>query len=62
LKGLGPILPDWVHAIIYIFIITAAAIVSGYYTQNILGVFAGVGVAHFLASAIIKRIPGFWGN
>ncbi|MFO7951796.1 MAG: hypothetical protein R6U91_03170 [Bacillota bacterium] len=55
-------MPDWIHALVYMVIVIAVALAAGYYTQNILGLFAGLGLAHFLASAIIKLIPGFWGN
>ncbi len=55
-------MPDWVHAILYILIVATTAYLAAYYTQNALGMIAGIGVGHFLASAIVKRLPGFWGS
>ena len=55
-------MPDWIHSIVYIIIVAMGAFLGGYYTQNILGIFAGIGLAHFVVSAVIKRIPGFWGS
>ncbi len=55
-------MPDWVHPIIYIAVMAAAVYLALYYTQNLLGLLLGLGFGHFLAAAIVKNIPGFWGS
>jgi len=55
-------MPDWLHSLLYIAVIASTAYLGSYYAQNIFGLFGGLIVGHFLATAIIKRLPGFWGN
>lgn len=55
-------MPDWIHAVIYIIIMSAIVIVTAYYTENILAVIISIMAGHTFATALIKRLPGFWGS
>ncbi len=55
-------MPDWVHSILYIAIMATIMITTAYYTENIIAVIASLIVGHIFTSAIIKLMPGFWGD
>lgn len=55
-------MPDWTHSILYLVIMTLALLLSAYYTASIWGLIAGLIIGHLLATAIITRLPGFWGR
>ncbi len=55
-------MPDWIHAVIYIIVMSAIVLVTAYYTENILAVIISIMAGHTFATALIKRLPGFWGR
>ncbi len=55
-------MPDWVHSIVYIGIMTAAIALTAYYTENIFLVIVSMMAGHIVATAVVKKLPGFWGS
>jgi len=55
-------IPDWVHSILYIAIMAIIMVITAYYTENIIAVIFSLVVGHIFASAIIRFLPGFWGD
>jgi len=55
-------MPDWVHAVLYIAIMTTIIAVTAYYTENIFAVLISMMAGHIFATAVVKRLPGFWNN
>ncbi len=55
-------MPDWVHAILYIAIMTTIIAITAFYTQNIFAVLVSIMAGHIFATAVVKRLPGFWGQ
>jgi len=55
-------LPDWVHAVLYILIVTVSMFLVFNIDESIWAMIAGLIGGHFLAVAVIKRLPGFWGK
>jgi len=55
-------MPDWVHSIVYISIMSSAIVLTAYYTENIFLVMVSMMAGHIFATAVIKRLPGFWGQ
>lgn len=55
-------MPDWMHSLLYIVILTGIIVLTVYILTDILGVLVGVIAGHTVASFIVSRLPGFWGN
>ncbi len=55
-------MPDWIHSLLYLFIFIATVLFSIYLTENIWGALLGLPAGHIVASAIVSRLPGFWGD
>lgn len=55
-------MPDWIHAIIYMAILAATVVIASLLLQNIMGLIIGLLCGHLVASAVISRLPGFWGH
>ncbi len=55
-------MPDWVHAVIYILIVTGSMFLMYNFDESIWAIIAGLIGGHLLAVAVIKRLPGFWGK
>ncbi len=55
-------MPDWIHSLVYIAIVSITAYLGVYYTQDLTGLIIGLAGGHFLASSIVKLLPGFWDN
>jgi len=56
------IMPDWVHAILYIAIMTTIIAITAFYTRDILAILVSIMAGHIFATAVVKRLPGFWGQ
>ena len=55
-------MPDWIHSLLYILILISVLSLSVYFITDILGLLVGVFAGHTIASFIVSRLPGFWGD
>lgn len=55
-------MPDWIHSLLYIAIVIGIILLSVYFITDILGLLVGVIAGHTVASFIVSRLPGFWGD
>ncbi len=55
-------MPDWLLSITYIVIVVSTVILITLLTGDILGLLLGLLGGHYLASALLKLLPGFWDN
>ena len=55
-------MPDWIHSLLYIVILVIVTTLVVYYTDHLLGVIVGIIVGHSVASFLVSRLPGFWGD
>ena len=53
-------MPDWIHSIIYLIVLTASVVSLGLIMESALGVVIGVFAGHLAGSALVSRLPGFW--
>ncbi len=55
-------MPDWIHSLLYIFIMAATMLLVVYFSRDVLGVIVGLIAGHLVASFLVARLPGFWGD
>jgi len=56
-------MPDWVHPVIYIFIWTGSIVLFINILENDwIGIIVGLAVGRLIATLIVSRLPGFWGD
>lgn len=53
-------MPDWIHSIIYLTVLTTSVVAFGLIMENAIGVVIGVFAGHLAGSALVSRLPGFW--
>lgn len=56
-------MPDWVHPIVFIAIWTGSLLLFIYLLENDwLGLAIGLLVGRVVATLVVSRLPGFWGE
>jgi len=55
-------MPDWIHSLLYIVILVATMLLVVYFSRDVLGVILGIIAGHLIASFLVARLPGFWGD
>lgn len=55
-------MPDWIHSLLYIIIVIGILSLTVFFITDILGLLVGVIAGHSIASFVVSRLPGFWGN
>ncbi len=55
-------MPDWAHAVLYMFIWLAVIIFFMDLMDNLQGAIIGIVVGQITATLIVSRLPGFWGG
>ncbi len=53
-------MPDWVHAVVMIFLWIGIGLFIGTRVDGVLGVIWGVMVGYLVAGQVVQKIPGFW--
>ena len=55
-------MPDWIHSLLYIIIVIGILSLTVFFMTDILGILVGVIAGHSIASFVVSRLPGFWGD
>lgn len=55
-------MPDWIHSLLYIIIVIGILSLTVFFITDILGLLVGVIAGHSIASFVVSRLPGFWGD
>ncbi len=55
-------MPDWIHSLLYIIILAAVTLLVAYFRRDALGLVIGLITGHLIASFLVARLPGFWGD
>ncbi len=55
-------MPDWIHSLLYIIIVIGILSLTLFFITDILGLLVGVIAGHSIASFVVSRLPGFWGD
>ncbi len=55
-------MPDWIHSLLYIVLLAATMLLVVNFSRDVLGVIAGLIAGHIIASFLVARLPGFWGD